>query len=736
LKRKVYFIGMLGLLMLVFTCRLIQPVVKRDAAGKIIVDTKPSSAYLSTMESLRSIHVPRGYRLELVASEPMVQEPVAIAWDGNGRMFVAEMNTYMKDIDATGENQALSKIKRLEDTNGDGKMDKFTVFIDSLVLPRMILPLDDRLLVNETYSNNIYSYRDTNGDGKADEKRLLFRNDVVNKANLEHQKSGLIWNLDNRIYVTIENVRYRYEHNQLVAEQMKESPGGQWGLGNDDYGRLFFSSAGGEIPALSFHQNPYYGRLNLTDQLNEEFQATWPIISTPDVQGGPKRLRPDSTLNHFTGAAGQTVYRGDALPADLKGDLLICEPVGRLIRRAKVINQAGKISLKNAYNREEFIASTDMNFRPVNMATGPDGCLYIVDMYRGIIQEGKWTRIGSYLRPEILKRNLEKNIGRGRIYRLVYDGIKPLKDRPNLLNESSNNLVNYLSHANSWWRENAQKLLVIRADRSIVPRLKEIAHHDHNHLTRIHALWTLKGLHSLDNKCLLQAFKDQDARVRKTAVWIGESYSNDNQILRGLEALMDDPDPEVRFQLALSLRYNQSVTAKSIIKHLLRHYSGQEILAESQQKYEEALAAGVIANQKMQMMAEADRKIIMQGALHFKQLCATCHGPDARGILNGGKDMPAPPLAGSKGVNGDPGKLIRILLHGLTGPVEGKSYSDIMPGMEGMGDEYISAVLSYVRSDFGNKASVILPSDVKKIRQETVGRTKSWSWEELNNLKK
>jgi glucose/arabinose dehydrogenase len=161
------------------------------------------------------------------------------------------------------------------------------------------------------------------------------------------------------------------------------------------------------------------------DHYDDEFQEPWSIIATPDVQGGLKRLRPNSRLNHFTSSSGQSIYRGDALPADLIGDYIVCEPVGRIIRRAKVIDTEGKMSVKNAYFQKEFIASADMNFRPINTATGPDGCLYIVDMYHGIIQESNWTKEGSYLRTQILRKGLEKNVDRGRIYQVVADKIKP-----------------------------------------------------------------------------------------------------------------------------------------------------------------------------------------------------------------------------------------------------------------------------------------------------------------------
>lgn len=724
--------------MLVFTCKVAQKSLPRDANGKVIVNQQPSSAYLSPQESLKTIHLPKGYHLELVASEPMIHEPVAIAWDGNGRMFVAEMNTYMQDVNGTGESKRVSTIKRLEDTNGDGKMDKSVVFLDSLLLPRMILALDDRLLVAETYDNSIYSYRDSNGDGVADEKKKVFSNEKENHNNLEHQRSGLVWNLDNKIYVTVENVRYKFDNGLLKEEFLHEGPGGQWGLANDNYGKLYFSSAGGEAPAFNFQQNPYFGSLDFGDQYDNEFQAVWPIISTPDVQGGTGRLRPDSTLNHFTACTGQSIYRGNSLPADLNGDLLICEPVGRLIRRAKVTNTNGKITLKNAYEKEEFIASTDMNFRPVNTATGPDGSLYIVDMYRGIIQESEWTKPGSYLRPEIVKRGLDKNASRGRIYRVVHDGIKPDKTLPRMLSVPSALLVQYLAHPNGWWRDNAQKIMVVRGDKSVAPALKNMAMTSSSALGRIHALWTLNGLEALERQTLLNAFQDKDPEVRRTAVWIAEQdvRKGDGALVTALATLKNDPSADVRFQLALTLRFNDSEQATRVKEALRVSYPRDLAMVASQEKFQNQMKERLAREQENNKLAVADQKVLLEGATIFKQLCATCHGADGKGVVSGGKGMPAPMLSGAKDVNGDPEKLIRILLHGLSGPVDGKNYTDIMPALGFNSDEYIASVLSYIRNDMGNKASMVKASDVKNIRAANKGRTRNWTIAELDALKK
>jgi hypothetical protein len=233
---------------------------------RVVVDKDPPVTPLSPEESIKKFQLPPGYRVELVASEPMVQEPVALAWDGNGRMYVAEMNTYMKDATGSGQFERTSRVKLLEDTNWDGKMDKATIFIDSLLLPRVVLPVGDQLLVQETNVQHIWSYRDTNGDGKADEKKIVFRNDVLDPRNLEHQNGGLLWNLDNWIYPTRDNLRYKYKDGALVADTLVDNMIGQWGLTTDNYGRLFYSEAGPGLPAVQIQQMPAYGALNFKDQ--------------------------------------------------------------------------------------------------------------------------------------------------------------------------------------------------------------------------------------------------------------------------------------------------------------------------------------------------------------------------------------------------------------------------------------------------------------------------------------
>ncbi|HEY4209222.1 MAG TPA: HEAT repeat domain-containing protein, partial [Puia sp.] len=586
----------------IFSCRQTQteqtPAEEPAPPRPTRINPDPNPAWLSPEESMKTMQLPPGYHLQLVASEPVIQEPVAIVWDGNGRMYVAEMRSYMQDINGTGERFPICRITRLEDTDGDGKMDKSTIFIDSLVLPRMMLALGDRLVVNETYTYNLYSYRDTNGDGKADEKTLVYHNDTPDDANLEHQKSGLIWDIDNWIYVTSNPVRYRYNNGRLDVDTMATGPGGQWGLTQDDYGRLYFSSAGGETPALNFQQNPSYGRIDFENQRRGDFDQVWPIIGTPDVQGGQERLRQDSTLNHFTASCGQTVFRGDRLPPTMKGDLFICEPVGRLIRRAKVIDSSGETILANAYDKREFLASSDMNFRPVNTATGPDGCLYIVDMYHGIIQESNWTRPDSYINPQIRRKGLDKHINRGRIYRVVHDGYTP-GPAPRLLDAAGPQLVEDLSSPNGWWRDNAQQLLIVHNDQSEVPALKKLAlgqrsfreslkfwNHAPEAVTRVHALWTLEGLKAIDAATLMAACRDEDPQVRKAAVRISEQFlqKNDTTMATLLRSMNNDPSTNVRIQLALSLRFSKDDRSRSLLKEMLASNAGNPMIVRAATK--------------------------------------------------------------------------------------------------------------------------------------------------------
>jgi cytochrome c551/c552/glucose/arabinose dehydrogenase len=755
MKKTCIITGLLLATVIIYNCSETKHAMQTQAVNPYparTFDSTPSVEYLGPEASLKTFNLPAGYHLELVASEPMIKEPVAIAWDGNAKMYVAEMLTYMLDADAKGEQVNVSRISLLEDTNNDGKMDKSTIFIDSLLLPRMILCVNHELLVNETNTITINAYKDTDGDGKADQKRTVFQKEGYRlvDANMEHQRSGLDWNLDNYIYLTYDPVRFRYKNGMLEADSLYSGPGGQWGVTHDNYGRLFLTNAGSESPLVRPQMNPSYGALDMPDQVSNEFQQVWPIVATPDVQGGLLRLRADSTLNHFTGACGQSIYRGNTLPPDFSGDYIICEPVARIIRRAKVINLKGKIIVQNAYYRQEFIASTDMNFRPVNSYTGPDGNLYIVDMHRGIIQQGNWTRPGSFLRKKIDAMGMAKNTGHGRIYRLVYDGYTP-SEKPHMLDEPAAKLVSYLDHKNGWWRDNAQKQIVLLGDKSVVPALKQIVQGEQaalaakpSHLARLHALWTLDGLDALDREILYTALKDEHPQIRKAAVILCEPYlkKDDDDVIAKLTAMKNDPSYDVRLQLFLSTYGIKSAKSTPLAAELLAANTSNEMFTATQKAMDRNNDIRTYGNRLGNLPAE-ERQSIIAGSGIFNSLCVSCHGAGGKGVLVAGSNsLAAPAIADSRRMNADKAMLVKIMLHGMQGPIEGKEYPSVMPSLGANSDEWVSSVVNYIRYEFGNAGRrfrrpgdttspfVSIP-EVAAIRKQYAARTSLWTLEEL-----
>lgn len=706
-----------------------------------IVKEAPST-FLSPEESMKTFYLPEGYKVELVASEPMVDEPVTIAWDGSGRMYVAEMNTYMQDVDGSGTDRPISKIKLLEDLDGDGKMDKSTVFIDSLLLPRMILPLEDELIVNETYSYDLWSYKDTNGDGVADKKERVYYNPERRGGNLEHQQSGLVWNLDNWVYTTYNPVRFKFIKNKVVVDSLDNMPRGQWGLTQDEMGVMYYSAAGSENPAYGFQQPAVYGDYNPEGRLAENFVQPWPIVGTPDVQGGLGKLREDNTLNHFTGVAGQEIFLGHKLPPSVYGDLFIPEPVGRLIRRAKVKVEDGKKVLYNAYDEAEFMASTDLNFRPVQAKTGPDGALYIVDMYRGIIQESNWTREGSFLRPVIVRKELDKNIGKGRIYRIVHEDIKPDK-KPSLQGKKALELIKYLGHPNGWYRNTAQKLIILKDDQTVVPKLKALARDNSSFfdglfnkekdlgIERVHILWTLEGLGVVDKALIKEKLFDEDPRVRVTAIRLSENFLKDGDtgIFSDLEKLVSDSSLDVVNQLALSMRYSKDKRATDILNSIKEKYEANEIVShsvkESLKKDDSRLAKLKILIAKE---SPRDKQSILRGYDSYNELCITCHGADLKGMPTEDGTLVAPSLIGSPRVMGDKGKLSKILLNGLIGPVDGTEYGIMMP-LNDNNDQWIADVLTYVRTMNGSDG--VNGYIVRNARAQSKERQNYWTLKEL-----
>ena len=696
--------------------------------------------YLGKEKSMQSIQMQDGYSLELVLSDPDVKEPVALTWDGNGVLYVVEMRTYMQDADATGEKEPVSRISRHEDLDGDGIYEKHTVFADNLMLPRFALPLDDRILVGLTDTKDLWTFRDTDGDGVADEKIKVYEGGPRG-GNMEHQASAMLWNLDNWMYCTYEPYRFRFTEGKIEVEPLPKGQG-QWGLAMDNVGRLYYSRAGGEQPAAGIQQPPIYGVLNLPKPLQQsaDFHAVYPIADVPDAQGGLRRLNPRGGLNQFTGGGGQSIYRGDRLPADLQGSLILNEPVGRLVRRADVTRENGITHLSNHYQEDEFMRARDINFRPLWSATSPDGAIMVIDIHRGIIQQGNWTRPDSYLRGIIDKWGLDKNIGKGRIYRIEHSTYQP-DQKPRMLDESTSELVAHLSHPNGWWRDTAQKLILLRENRNeVVPALEELLTSGDTELGRLHALWTLEGLSQVKPDMLKIALNDTSSIVRTAAVRISEPFleQNHSEVMAAvLENQYLGEDIEMQIQYANSIVYSG---AKD---EALLAYADE--LKERNKEHPVFLALDDLHRQVAK--AQEDAKVMRaynkelavamsNGKVTYEQLCFACHGPDGKGAPMSGAvgQFLAPSFANNKRLMASDQAAVRTLLHGLTGDLDGKEYEGLMVAMGTNSDEWIADVVTYIRNSFGNRSGVTKASTVKALREMHQDRTEPWTQKELEAL--
>ncbi len=684
----------------------------------------------SPAETIEATQLPPGYRLEVVLAEPEIKEPVMAAFDGDGRLFVVEMRTYMQDVDATGEQEPVSRVSLHWSSKGDGMYDKHTVFADKLLLPRILQPLDKgRAIIGETNTLDLYIHSDTDGDGVADKKELFYQGGPRG-GNMEHQPNGPVWALDNWLYTTYNAYRLRWQPEGLALKEPTAPNGGQWGVGQDDWGKVWFVNAGGEKGPTNFQTGIVYGGFNTKDQFAPGFDVVWPTVGIPDVQGGDRRFRPENkTLNHFTATCGSEIYRGDKLPADLRGDLFFGEPVGRLIRHSKVAVKDGITMLSNPYGESEFIRSKDPLFRPINFNTAPDGTLYIVDMYRGIIQQGNWTKDGSYLRKVVLQYGLDKPVSMGRIYRLVHESAKP-GPQPKMHDDTTAQLVGHLAHPNGWWRDTAQRLLVLKQDASAVPALNIMTRNHKNPLARLHALWTLEGLDAVTPEIIRAKLKDEHPQLRAAALRVSETLykKGDTALAAEIGGAMVDPDGDVVLQALLTAKLLNLPDWKNTLKAIVTGSSYRAVQEIGGLVLNPPKATAPLA------MSADEQKLYKAGESNYQTLCSACHGADGKGMAMAGAGpgaMLAPALAGSKTVLGWREGAIHVLLQGLTGDIDGKKYEGQMIPMATNDDAWIAGVLSYVRNSFGNRGTFVKPEDVARLRAASKDRTQPWTIDEL-----
>ncbi|WP_339865438.1 discoidin domain-containing protein [uncultured Algoriphagus sp.] len=696
----------------------------------IDLSPKPPVIPVSANEQLKSFVLQPGYKLEPILSEPQIREPAAIQFDGNGRMYVLELRTYMQDIDANGELMPTSRISRWEDKDNDGVYETSVIFLDSLVFPRYVVPFGKNTILSmESNEDNVYKYTDTDGDGKADKKEL-FASGLGRSGNVEHQTSFLTWTMDNWMYSTYNSRRIRWTPDGVIQEPAG-NPWGQWGVTQDNYGQTWFQDGAGGVPQ-SFQFPLVYGNFGVKGQYKDGFREPFSLIKLADFQPGMRETKPDGSLSNVTGSAGNDVFRGDRLPKELQNKYFYGEPVARIVRQVNVEKTDGLSYIQNPYreSQSEFIQSTDPLFRPVDIATAPDGTMYIVDMYRGIIQQGNWTQDGSYLRTKIQQYQMDDVAGNGRIWRLTYEGMERNKEKPKMLDETSAELVRHLSNPNGWWRDKAQQLIILNQDKSVVGDLEKLVNTSDNELARIHALWTLEGLNSLKLATVKKLMQDPNPEIRKQALRASETLYKygEKSLAADYKAMVKDSNKEVALQALLSGYVLTIDQTEDWINSTLKADPSEGIQLVGTQLIERMAKEKELAATQF---APEELALFTKGKTIFDSYCSTCHGPKGLGTPTGGGELIAPAFSGSPRLMGHPEYAVKTLLHGLNGAIDGKEYEGVMIAMDTNDDEYIASVVSYIRNDFGNKGSFVSPEYVAEIRKETASKEDTYDFDEL-----
>lgn len=528
---------------------LMNPLVRRALPALLAVAVSAAAGPLSPEESLKTIEIEKGFQIELFASEPDVVDPVAMTFDESGRVYVAEMRE-MEVLPAL-EPGKLGTIRRLEDGDGDGRIDRSTVFAEGLSFPSGLAPHDGGVFALCT--PDLLYLKDVDGDGKADVREVVLTGFA--QGNAEHRFNNLVWGLDNWIHSAnghgggkvhlpgdeskvVDLAGRDFRFNPRTGEFESESrqlPGG-FGLSFDDWGRKFVCH--NESFCLHVILDEYYLTRNPDLSLRstgENISADGRVDSRVFPISAPQQWRIDRTSQraqtmadrfrdsqlsvngYFTAACGVTVYRGDRFPETHIGSIFACDAAQNLVHRALLAEKGVSMTAHRADEGTEFLRSTDQWFRPVNLSVGPDGALYVLDFYRDIIETAASI-------PEDILANLDLRAGSeaGRIYRIVHES-NPAPYQPvKLAGLGEKEWVEKLSHPNSWVRETAQRLIVDSGDASLAPLLEEAARSEGSPVGRLHALWALQGLGALSEETLLGALADEHARIREHSIKLAE----------------------------------------------------------------------------------------------------------------------------------------------------------------------------------------------------------------------
>lgn len=688
-------------------------------------------------DHLKEFEIEADYIIEKVAGEPMIDSPVSLVMDDQGTGWVVEMRGYMSDIDGLNENVANGRIKKLIDEDGDGVFDKNQIFLDSLVMPRSVLPVYDGVLV--AIPPHLWFY---STDGKS---RTLVDSTYATGGNAEHQANGLLRGIDNWIYSAKSDKKYKRENGQWKSESTKFR--GQWGIDQDQFGRLYYNH--NSVIVLSEVLAP--------DMISNNIKDYYPGIKKilPDISENPRInslikntgvnrayeegvLDSNGRLIYCTSCCGVSVNESSALGQSFRGSVFIAETAANVIKRVRLLqDENGLQNISDPYVNTEFLRSYTELFRPVHTSIGNDGMLYIVDMRKGVVQHV--TYLTNYLRKYINNKKLDTINGMGRIYR-----IRPKDNKPvnlNIHNKTTEELVQLLEHENRKIRIDAQWKLIHNHDESVVNKLKALFKNTSHPFTKIHILHILKEFEALDITTISAAINEKNVHVRRHALSLSPGFMHDihfdfNQSdsiskMVYITSLANMPDSNY-------LKFSQNRAA--FIPSIANDSLFAAVLASQLNGKNKALKLSVLkdkditgtllkqfliydpANNKPEELAlnylsTGQKDAYFDGKRMYDKLCSGCHHPSGEGIAT-----LAPALSGSPVVNHqDITVPVKTLLYGISVKAGNKKYGAAMTGLidnEEVNNGNIASILTYIRNSWGNKSRPITLEEVSSIRKK------------------
>ncbi|PKA96920.1 mono/diheme cytochrome c family protein [Flavobacteriaceae bacterium MAR_2009_75] len=728
----------------------------------LIIFSSCKETYEEPTINLDGYQVEEGFSLEVVASEPLLEAPVQIDFDTKGRIWVAEMTGFMRDVDGTDENQPSGSIKILEDRDRDGVMDHAKVFLDSLVMPRALTLVYGGLLY--AVPPNLYFVEI--GEDDRPKNRVVVDSLYALEGNPEYQPNGLRLNIDNWIYNAGSHFRYQRKNGEWKKEPTTYR--GQWGITHDNFGRLYYNNNSTQLlgdyvlPNRLVRNQHLIPNKGVNQKLTED-QRVYPIHAARVNRGYVDGvLDKDSLLREVTAACAPLVYRGGQFSDKYDQNVFVCIPEINAVKRNILTFKDDKVEAQQAWEGKEFLASTDEGFRPVNLSNGPDGNMYVVDMHRGVIQHHAF--LSPYLKKRAKEAKLDTLVDFGRILRVKSKFAETI-ETPDFDKLSAKDLVQLLRHKNGYIRDQAQHRLVYMDKTEAIPELLEMAQNTNRPTGQIHALNTLNGIgKGLSFELLSDIARVSDAEVVNHTIVLLENYiSKENSVLaRDLfEELIEKNEKSIDVYIASTLGVWLNTSHESfyhLVNTLRNNHGDNPVIMEALLGGLVTADKSLLASGEMEQQNDIFHEEVLKnigrkdedkknpiyvskgsnqdsrtkGAKLYRQICASCHQANGTGV-----EGLAPPLVGSEHIL-PPEKLSMIVLHGLKGPIEvdGTMYdlNHSMPGLnsnETLSDKDISAIVSYVTNAFSKYPKGLSAKKVRELREMKSKSGSEYTIEEL-----